>query len=454
MNKFSMSLIALVAGIAIAGSAYARPTIYPSGVTIYDPEKAYNGYTLISGSYADIYSYADAKGKGVFTTEQAHDYMNEPLNAYSTYTSDKVQLVDMNGNVVNEWKAPGTNKKAYLLENGNLLAMNQAEKAVVEYNWEGEEVWRYETRLGPHHDMKRLENGNTLILCYGDINAKARARIADPIRRTQEIQGDVLLEVTPEKKIVWSWDASDHLDINNYHILEPVKDWSHGNTVKTLPENKWYDAGDQRFKPGNVLFNARNMNQFFIISKETGEVVWESPRDFQTPVAGLSLGHEPYMIPKGLPGEGNFMMFDNGNGDRLPGMRHNGHSIVWEFQPDTFEVVWRYMAMPGYSDRFLSRVQGTAYKLPNGNVLISEDVSGRTFQVKPDHEHPDGGEIVWEHIGLETVNRTQMYSYDYIEQFASLSKSEKKVSPLDPKFFHVLPDEDRTAEVQTTFKPE
>lgn len=174
MNKFSKSLIALVMGIAIAGTAYARPTIYPSGVTIYDPEKAYNGYSLVIGSYVDMYSFADAKGKGVFESEQAHDYENENKDSYSVHPSDRVQLIDMNGNVVNEWKVPGTNnKKAYLLENGNLLAVLQPEKAVAEYNWEGEEIWRFETRLSPHHDVARLDNGNTLILCYSDISAKA-----------------------------------------------------------------------------------------------------------------------------------------------------------------------------------------------------------------------------------------------------------------------------------------
>lgn len=260
--------------------------------------------------------------------------------------------------------------------------------------------------------------------------------------------------MTPEKEIVWSWDASDHLDVNNYHMYAPVRNWTHGNTVKVIPENKWYDAGDERFKPGNIVYNARNMDQFFVISKETGEVVWESPREFTTKLGGFALGHEPYMIPKGIPGEGNFMFFDNGNGARDT-MSRNTHSAVWELQPDPFKPVWRYMEMPNYSDRFLSRVQGSAYKLPNGNVLISEDVSGRAFQVKPDHEHPNGGEIVWEYIDTDALNRTQMYAYDYTPQLAALPKpKEMAVDPLEPVYFKVLPNELRKDGVIVEYNPE
>ena len=47
-NKVSVSLLlALGLSCAVPAASQAVPTTYPSGVTFYNPEKAYNGYTVI-----------------------------------------------------------------------------------------------------------------------------------------------------------------------------------------------------------------------------------------------------------------------------------------------------------------------------------------------------------------------------------------------------------------------
>ena len=43
---------------------------------------------------------------------------------------------------------------------------------------------------------------------------------------------------------------------------------------------QWYDAGDERFHPDNLIFDARNANILAIISKKTGEIVWQIGPDF------------------------------------------------------------------------------------------------------------------------------------------------------------------------------
>jgi len=43
-----------------------------------------------------------------------------------------------------------------------------------------------------------------------------------------------------------------------------LADWTHTNTVQELPPNHWYDEGDGRFKPGNVLISVRNQNTIYI----------------------------------------------------------------------------------------------------------------------------------------------------------------------------------------------
>jgi len=45
------------------------------------------------------------------------------------------------------------------------------------------------------------------------------------------------------------------------------------------------------------------------VRKETKEIVWEWTHDYK---GGLSHCHEPEMIEKGLLGEGNIILFDEG----------------------------------------------------------------------------------------------------------------------------------------------
>ena len=167
------------------------------------------------------------------------------------------------------------------------------------------------------------------------------------------------------------------------------------NTVQVLPENKWFKADDQRFKPGNILLAARNMSTIFIIDRQTGEVVWQYSGDYK---GGLSGVHEPQMIQPGLPGAGNILIFDNGR------KKHVGQSFVLEIEPVNRGLVWKY----DVGATFFSRIAGSQQRLPNGNTLISEDDQGRVFEVTPK------GEIVWEYLGHHRSSRARRYPGDYL----------------------------------------
>jgi hypothetical protein len=41
-----------------------------------------------------------------------------------------------------------------------------------------------------------------------------------------------------------------------------------------LGPNKWFDAGDQRFHPDNMMIDSREANFIVIIDKHSGKVVW------------------------------------------------------------------------------------------------------------------------------------------------------------------------------------
>ena len=220
------------------------------------------------------------------------------------------RLIDMNGNIVKEWLLKGRAQRAKLIENGNLLTVEFTGE-IREYDWKGNLIWEYKPKPpGPaHHDFQRLENGNTLLIYREKVPEEYAKKSRDLIRRKTDVYSDAILEVTPSKKIVWEWHGYEHIDINWYKPL-CVRDWMHTNSVRSLPENRHYDNGDDRFKPGNVIISPRSLDTIFIIDKETGDIVWEYHGDYR---GGLQGQHEAYMIEKELPGAGNILVFDNGS---------------------------------------------------------------------------------------------------------------------------------------------
>ena len=126
------------------------------------------------------------------------------------------------------------------------------------------------------------------------------------------------------------------------------------------------------------------------------------------------------MIPEGLPGEGNILVFDNGgsSGYGLFGNpnRFRFYSKVIEFNPITLDIVWEYQSKKGFSflpgefHKFFTPVLGSAQRLPNGNTLISEGLSRRVFEVTPENE------VVWEYyfeIGYK-LNRCYLIPPEWV----------------------------------------
>ena len=398
-------------------------TVFPRGTTLYQPDKCCNGYTII-------------------------------------WNARCVKLIDMNGRTVNEWRfdtdasqagakvASRTGAdRARLLENGNVLVqrggMMSEDGVIQEYGWDHALAWEFvpegkmphRNYLGPHHDVYRKSNGNTLLICRHAVPEEHTKRIRDPRCQNQTIYEDAILEVNPAAEVVWQWHGSEHLDLNHYRILaspnwfagphnSTVCDWMHVNTVQALPENKWFDAGDERFKPGNVMISPRSLDTVYLIDRDSSEVVWEYSGDY---FGGLSGQHEPHMIPKGLPGAGNILIFDNG-ASPWRDLGHAGHSYVLEVDPTTKEVVWVYQN----GSRFHAPYTSNCQRLPNGNTLICESAAARVFEVTPESE------TVWEFV--EGSPRAYRYPYDHCPQTAALGPP-REMSVTPPTDFRVPPDE-------------
>jgi hypothetical protein len=433
------------------------PSIYPTGTTIYNSEKCFNGFTLFQ-----------AKEQGAL-------------------------VIDMNGGEVKLWQGlHGFPNK--LLKGGQVLGHTgerstkfgmQDYRDLIQVDWDGNITWKfneYEYIEDPgqegqwmarvHHDFQRqgnpvgyyvpgmdaqVDSGSTMLLGHKNLVCPG---ISD-----KNLLDDTIYEVSREGDILWEWVCSEHFeefgfreDAKNALSRDPnmrpcgggMGDWMHINSMSILGPNKWYDAGDLRFHPDNIIADGRETNIIFIISKETGKVVWKvGPYYDFTPEKNLEwiIGqHHAHMIPRGLPGEGNILVYDNGGWAGYGGCHPSSpagtknvlrdYSRVLEFDPVSLKIVWKHtpheagLVHPTDSSRFYSPFISSAQRLPNGNTLITEGSGGRIIEVTAGHE------LVWEYISpywgesfkMNMVYRAYRYPYDYIPQAGT--PQQKDIQPV------------------------
>jgi hypothetical protein len=441
------------------------PTIYPTGTTLFDPGKCWSGYTLFIARETGC-ALVDMNGNVVHLWKGLHGFPTKPLPGGQVMASlgvrspkygfmdyiDVVQ-VDWGGNVV--WKFDQYEYIEDPGQEGMWIARQHHD-----YQREGSPVGYYAPGLAP-----LVEGGNTLILGHKDVK--------DPRISDKPLLDDVIYEVNWEGDIIWEWVCSEHFDemdfseaARNALCRNPtmvvgkgeVGDWMHMNSISTLGPNRWYDQGDKRFHPDNIIWDGRQTNIIAITDKESGKIVWQIGPDYDRSQALRELGwiigqHHAHMIPRGLPGEGNILAFDNGGfagyGSPNPGAPtgHNNalrdYSRIIEFDPITLKVIWQYSyEEAGYLPKmnnsdFYSPLISSAQRLPNGNTLITEGSSGRIFEVTKPFE------IVWEYVspyyGINNnanfVYRAYRVPYDWVPQLEK--PDEREIPKLDRSRFRV-----------------
>jgi len=318
-------------------------------VTVHDRTRAYDGYTLFAPHY----------GKDMW-------------------------LIDMEGLVVHNWKMKYMlGGDGRLLPNGNLLRLNKTMKEpllffgsvaqeLVEVDWDGNVVWKYEDPY-MHHDFDRMENGNTVLNRHVLIPDDVAAKVKGGVPGTELEDGmwsNGFQEITPDGKVVWEWLGFEHMDpeIDVCCPLCPRTIWGYVNAIFVLPE-------------GDVLASFRELNTVAIIDKQTGAIKWRWGAPYE-----LGHQHNPTLLDNG-----NVLIFDNGYHRRTQReISIIDESRVIEVNPKTGDIEWEYK--DENVQNFYSGIMGSAERLPNGNTLICESVKGRIFEVTPDKE------IVWEFI--------------------------------------------------------
>jgi hypothetical protein len=324
---------------------------------------------------------AQSEAHGVVASDPSR--ISPGYNLYVERTERRAHLVDNTGEILHTWQHPGDVtgqwEHAVMFPNGDLVAILKF-REVLRLDWDSKLIWR--RQLDVHHEIATAPDGSLYVLSRDIRNY-----------RGLQVQFPIVVHLTGAGELLDEWRGIDHLnEIQRWleprflldTLLDQLEDrgemeayleshrdrydYFHSNTITVLPETPLGEH-DPRFRAGNLMLCLRNVDQILILDAEDMQIVWSWG------ASELEHPHHPTMLDNG-----NVLIFDNGTRRR--------YSRVIEVDPASGEIVWQYVADP--PEQFFSEQKGSAQRLPNGNTLICQGDSGRSFEVTP------GGEVVWD----------------------------------------------------------
>jgi len=213
---------------------------YASASEIHGCQRLANGNTLVGECNAGRVREIDPAGKCAFElrllpegTDGGHNYMRNVRKLANGnylvchYALEAVREYDAKGTVVTEIAAPGGARSAARLPNGNtVVTCGDLKKAsmIFEADKDGKTVWKVEHDELPGVSLKlaagfqRLPNGNTVI--------------ANFIGHGELGKAPHVIEVTPDKKVVWTFqDHATMKTISSVQLLDIPGDATRGEVL-------------------------------------------------------------------------------------------------------------------------------------------------------------------------------------------------------------------------------
>jgi len=132
-----------------------------------------------------------------------------------------------------------------------------------------------------------------------------------------------------------------------------------------------------QFAAGDLLLSLRNVNLLMVVDPRTHKVKWHQSGPWIKQ-------HDPDFLP-----DGRISVFNNNNDTTDTGAVLGGSTIL-DVDPAGGLTSVRYGGRP--TQAFYTRFRGKHQRLDNGNILITESLAGRAFEVD------SMGNVVWEFI--------------------------------------------------------
>jgi len=385
----------------------------------------------------------------------------------SSTRSTTTFTMDLDGNTLQTWQGaarPGS--IAYLLPGGSLLRPCRVANGgpfganggrIQRFDPQGNLDWDFffsTTEHQQHHDVVVMPNGNVLLIAY-ERKTRQEAVDAGRLNINTDMWPDMIAEIQPEGfdggNIVWEWHVWDHIiqDVDpekpDFGVIADHPELFDINVGGVSANGDWthVNAVDYNADLDQISFSSPKFNEFFVIDHSTtteeaaghaggrsnmgGDLLyrWGNPQTYQRGTADdqvFFIIHGVNWIDCGMPGGGHILAFNNGN---RPG-ENNDYSTALEIVPPltmdgTYaidpgkpfgpaEPTWSY---GGPGDFYGGPTQCGAFRLPNGNTLISEAQAGHTFEVT------EAGETVWDFVHPSSVARVPRYQAYGLENVAA-----------------------------------
>jgi hypothetical protein len=417
--------------------------------SVNDP-RAFQGYTLISPLKSNTTYLIDMQGKVV------RKWKTDCTPAHAAYVLENGNLLRP-GALGGPGGPKGKNNFAGAGAGGRVQEFTWDGELVWDYRLSNDKQL-------PHHDITRLPNGNILMIVW-DRKIKQEAIDAGrrPDLIGEYLLPDSILEVQKTGKttgkVVWEWHLWDHLiqdhdkakanygdvaehpervDINFLgNVMDVmVKSKDSADKLKSIGYVGSPKAQKQRVNPDwthtncvaynadldQIVLSIHEFSEIWIIDHSTttaeaaahkggksgkgGDLLyrWGNPRAYRAGThkdQKLFAQHHAHWIPKGHPGEGHLLVFNNGS-RRPDGNYSSVDELVlpvdaqgrYAYKPGTAygpeKAVWSYTA-PKKTDFFAFFISG-AQRLPNGNTLVCSGPDGTLFEVTPEKE------TVWKYV--------------------------------------------------------
>lgn len=392
----SVAAFAFLAGVAV--QAFEWP---PSAFL----ERAWHQFRRVAGllTVEERYPFLETRvyaRTGARTLEP--DRVQPGLTLVASHWKDRdwksgLRLIDADGTLVHEWRPEAfevfpdsvdarpqahhgvrfTPIHGFHLEPNGEVVANVEHLGTVRLDACGNPIWK--VARGNNHSVVKADDGSFWIpgavpsdsVGYG----KRYPGLPDTVR------GELILHVSGDGRVLSEIDVLDLLYANGLqrHFVNGVVghdfDFMHINDVEPL--SAALADGYPMFESGDLMVSLRNLDLVFVFDPESGVVKWDSG-DL------LVRQHDPDWL-----GDGWIGVFDNRWDDTPRGALLGGSRVV-AIRPEDGETEDLYPRSG--SEPLYTAFMGHWQRLENGNILLTESLTGRLAEVAPD------GRTVWEWI--------------------------------------------------------
>ncbi|ABF40757.1 hypothetical protein Acid345_1756 [Candidatus Koribacter versatilis Ellin345] len=337
------------------------------------------------------------------TPQSGIEFLNPGFSTASTNFIE-AYAVDLEGNVVWAYDYPERTTNALLqsfhvLPDGNILALIGTSSAVAPKS--GDPILLREFNLGGvpvrdvtldqinaqlsgislvdlHHAVTVLPNGHWLALANAYKSFDGLPGQGDGTK----VLGDVIVDVDPSGKVVWTWSEFDTLDVKR--APDGYPDWTHSNAIVYEPDD------------GNLLVSIRHQNWVVKVDYRngagTGKILWRLgyQGDFKLvngtePQDWFFGSHQPQFVSSSTAAMFDLTLMDNGYNRQLtPGAACTGtgcYTAIPIYHVDeaakTATILWRDAIDPS---KFSVWGGGTTV-LDNGNLEFDLCALGNDSEV-------------------------------------------------------------------------